>query len=85
MPLGLRTALPLKMTSIIAEPRRDLGDWSPRTHLMASTTLDLPQPLGPTIPTMGRSKAISVLSANDLNPARVSLARRMDAATSCPE
>src|ERR1700734_222774 len=77
MPEGLREDEPLKMTSIIASPRRLLADCSPRTHLMASTTLDLPQPLGPTMPVIGASKAISVRSANDLKPQSVSLARRM--------
>ena len=41
---------------------------------MASTTLDLPQPLGPTIPAIGTSNRNSVVSAKDLNPAMVTLA-----------
>src|SRR5688572_1647821 len=77
MPAGLREAEPLKITSSIAPPRSDLADCSPRTHLMASTTLDFPQPLGPTMPTSGASKAMSVLSAKDLKPLTVSLERRM--------
>ena len=77
MPEGRRAEEPLKMTSIIAPPRRLLADCSPRTHLMASTMLDLPQPLGPTMPVTGASKRISVLSAKDLNPASVSLLNRM--------
>ena len=77
MPAGLRFAEPLKITSIIAPPRSDLGLWSPSTHLMPSTTLLLPQPLGPTMPTTGSSKAISVLSAKLLNPASVIRASRI--------
>src|SRR5689334_23303010 len=77
IPLGLRAVEPLKITSIIAPPRRLLADCSPRTHLMASTTLDLPHPFGPTMPTIGLSKTISVRSAKDLKPETVSLARRM--------
>ncbi len=53
MPAGLRAADPAKMTSIISLPRRLLLDRSPSTHLIASTTLLLPQPLGPTMPVMG--------------------------------
>src|SRR5476649_2116737 len=45
---GLRPPEPLKITSSISPPRNDLADCSPNTHLKASTTLDLPQPLGPT-------------------------------------
>ena len=59
-PIGLRTALPAKMTSTIALPRRLFALRSPRTHLIASTTLLLPQPLGPTIPMMGSSNRNSV-------------------------
>ena len=76
-PRGLRVALPAKMTSIIAEPRRLLALRSPSTHLMASTTLLLPQPLGPTMPMTGASKVNSVVSAKLLKPLRVSLARRI--------
>ena len=46
----------------------DFIDCSPNTHLTASTTLDLPLPLGPTIPLILGPKFISVLSAKDLNP-----------------
>src|SRR5215831_15371734 len=76
MPLGLRAAEPAKMTSIISWPRRLLLERSPRTHLMASTTLDLPQPLGPTMPVMTWSKENSVLSAKLLKPQSVSFERR---------
>ena len=68
MPAGLRLPEPLKMTSIIASPRRLLADCSPSTHLKPSTTLILPHPLGPTMPVMGQSKTNSVRSAKLLNP-----------------
>ena len=45
-----------------------LGDVSPIHHLKDSTTLDLPQPLGPTIPVNPSSMTISVGSTNDLKP-----------------
>ncbi len=80
MPAGLRTAEPAKMTSIISLPRRDLEDRSPSTHLIASTTLDLPQPLGPTMSVMGSENEKVVLSAKLLNPASVNDARRRPAA-----
>src|SRR4051794_11123262 len=77
IPAGLRPPLPLKITSSIASPRRLLADCSPSTHLNASTTFDLPHPLGPTIPVIGESNTNSVRSANDLNPLRTSFLRRM--------
>ena len=77
MPAGLRLPEPLKMTSSIASPRRLLADCSPSTHLKPSTTLLLPQPLGPTMPVMGESKTNSVRSAKLLNPCRISFFRRM--------
>src|SRR5262245_22698343 len=77
MPDGLRAAEPAKITSIISVPRRLLLERSPSTHLIASTTLDLPQPLGPTIPVTAWSKVNSVGSAKLLKPLSVSLHRRM--------
>ena len=68
MPMASRPSAPLKITSVIAAPRRLLARWSPNTHLMASTTLDLPQPLGPMMPVKPESNSNSVLSANDLKP-----------------
>src|SRR5689334_23115480 len=59
---------PLKMTSSISSPRTDLYDCVPRTHLMASTTLDLPQPLGPTTPVTPVVKSNAVRLAKDLKP-----------------
>ena len=67
-PSGLRPADPAKMTSVISLPRSDLLDRSPSTHLIASTTLDLPHPLGPTMAVTGSSKVNSVRSAKDLKP-----------------
>ena len=45
--IGRRVGEPLKMTSAISLPRRLLTLCSPSTHLMASTTFDLPEPFGP--------------------------------------
>ena len=41
---------------------------SPNTHLTASTMLDFPQPLGPTIPVRPFDNFISAESTKDLNP-----------------
>merc|ERR1711960_74823 len=38
------------MTSSITPERMDLGEFSPITQRIASSRLDLPQPLGPTTP-----------------------------------
>src|SRR5829696_6774056 len=48
---------------------------------MASTTLDLPDPLGPTTTVTPGSRVMVVGSANDLNPLRVRLFRN----TACPK
>ena len=47
-PRARRLAVPAKMTSSIFWERTALGAWAPSTQPMASTTLDLPLPLGPT-------------------------------------
>src|SRR5262245_41852165 len=65
---GLRASLPLKITSSILSPRRLLALCSPSTHVMASATLLLPQPLGPTMAVTPWSKASSDRSEKDLNP-----------------
>src|SRR5437773_11434859 len=70
-----RVPEPLKMTSIICLPRRLLADCSPSTHLMASTTLLLPQPLGPTMHVIPGPNSNSVLSAKLLKPVAVSFLR----------
>ena len=46
---GGRPEVPAKMTSSILPPRSDLAPCSPMTQASASTTLDLPEPLGPTM------------------------------------
>src|SRR5258705_3948425 len=71
MPSGLRPSVQLKITSAISPPRSALADCSPSTQRMASDTLDLPQPLGPTIAVMPGKKLSEVLSAKDLNPRTV--------------
>jgi hypothetical protein len=67
-PAGPRLSDPAKITSSMARPRRCLADCSPMTQRIASTTLDLPQPFGPTIEVIGSGKLMTVLSTNDLNP-----------------
>ena len=68
MPSDLREAVPWKITSSILWPRSSLGLCSPSAQRTASATLDLPQPLGPTMQVTPGKTCISVLSANDLNP-----------------
>src|SRR5450756_2447571 len=63
------------MTSSILPPRRLLAPCSPITHARASTTLDLPAPLGPTMQVMPGSSWSEVADANDLKPRRVRLLR----------
>ena len=75
-PVGLRASLPLKITSSILSPRRLLALCSPSTHVMASATLLLPQPLGPTMAVTPPSKASSDRSEKDLKPAISRRSRR---------
>ena len=63
-----RCCVPPKMTSCMLEPRMVLADCSPNTQRMASATLLLPQPFGPTMQVTPLSNFISVLSAKDLKP-----------------
>src|SRR5438045_4914905 len=57
------------MTSFISAPRRCLTRCSPRTQAIASATLLLPQPFGPTTAVMPSPvKMRSVWSAKDLKP-----------------
>src|SRR5947207_15830498 len=65
------------MTSSMRSPRRLLALCSPITHVMASATLLLPHPLGPTIAVTPLSKASSERSENDLNPLISRRSRRM--------
>src|SRR4051794_38363011 len=68
IPVGGRDSLPLKITSSMERPRRCFALCSPIAHRMASTTLDLPQPFGPTTPVTPSSKEKTTRSANDLKP-----------------
>ncbi len=70
-----RPLVPAKMTSSILPPRSDLAPCSPMTQARASTTLDLPDPFGPTTAVMPGSKWKVVADAKDLNPLRVRLFR----------
>src|SRR6185369_8000565 len=63
-----RWLVPLKITFSIFSDRRALVFCSPSTQRIASTTLDLRQPLGPTIPVIPSSKLMTILSAKLLNP-----------------
>ena len=74
-PSGGREAVPAKTTSSILPPRRVFTPCSPMTQENASTTLDLPDPLGPTMQVMPGSKRSVVADANDLNPRRVRVFR----------
>src|SRR6476619_8580497 len=75
-PMALRSPAPLKMTSCIDSPRSADAFDSPSTQRTASMTLDLPQPLGPTIPTSWPGVAIDVGSTNDLKPESLICVRR---------
>ena len=72
-PSGARPAVPAKMTSSILPPRSDLAPCSPITQASASTTLDLPEPFGPTMHVMPGSSRRWVADAKDLKPFRVRL------------
>src|SRR6267378_1905759 len=69
MPVGLRSRVPMKITSSMRAPRRLLADCSPKTQEIASEMLDLPQPLGPTMAaTPSPWNFSSVRSQKDLKP-----------------
>src|SRR5580704_17597419 len=68
MPRLRRDVEPLKITSAISPPRRLLALCSPRIQRTASTMLDLPEPLGPTIAVTPSPKSNVVLSAKLLKP-----------------
>src|SRR4029450_10932445 len=74
-PSGARPDVPAKMTSSIFPPRNVFAPCSPITQLSASTTLDLPEPLGPTTQVMPGSKLRVVADAKDLNPRKLRLLR----------
>jgi hypothetical protein len=74
-PNGARPAVPAKMTSSILPPRNAFAPCSPSTQAMASTTLDLPDPLGPTTQVIPGSSFNVVAEAKDLKPFTVRLLR----------
>src|SRR4051812_40926542 len=74
-PSGARDEVPAKMTSSILPPRSVFAPCSPITQARASTTLDLPDPLGPTTAVMPGSKRRVVGAAKDLKPFSVRLLR----------
>src|ERR1700709_183442 len=74
-PSGPFVAVPAKMTSSILPPRSVLAPCSPITQERASTTLDLPEPLGPTTQVIPGSKRRVVGDAKDLKPFSVRLLR----------
>src|SRR3954447_13848341 len=74
-PSGGGPAVPAKMTSSILPPRRLLAPCSPITQLSASTTLDFPDPFGPTTHVMPGSRRSVVADANDLKPRMVRVFR----------
>src|SRR6185369_3195263 len=84
---GLRVLVPLKITSCIDSPRSSLARDSPSTQRTASMMLDLPQPLGPTTPTIWPGNMKLVGSEKDLNPDNLMELRRTalpdDADCSC--
>ena len=59
-PSGPRVDVPAKMTSSILPPRSVLAPCSPMTQASASTTFDLPDPLGPTMQVTPGSNAKEV-------------------------
>ena len=74
MPMGGRLAVPLKMQSDMRSARSILWLCSPSTQEIASTTLDLPQPLGPTMQVIPVPlNVIGVFSQNDLKPSNSTL------------
>src|SRR5947209_12587843 len=83
-PNGARDEVPAKMTSSILPPRSVLAPCSPITHASASTTLDLPDPLGPTTAVMPGSNRRVVGEAKDLKPFSVRLLRYTACQTTAP-
>src|ERR1700735_5323486 len=65
------------MRSSVFLPRRRVGACSPSTHLIASTTLDLPHPLGPMTAVTPGAKLMLVCSKKDLKPTSSRLLRRI--------
>ncbi len=71
-PSAGRRVVPAKMTSSIFWLRTADGAWAPSTQPMASTTFDLPEPLGPTTTVTPGCISSTVDSAKDLKPLSVS-------------
>src|SRR5690606_1215303 len=65
---ALRFLVPLKMMFSIFSDRSMRVLCSPSTHRMASTTLDLPQPFGPTMAVTPSLKWMVILSPKLLKP-----------------
>src|SRR5258708_31877934 len=74
-PSAGRPDVPAKTTSSILPPRSGLTPCWPMTHENASTTLDLPEPFGPTTQVIAGSKRSVVAEAKDLNPRSVRVFR----------
>src|SRR3984957_13637620 len=74
-----REEVPAKMTSSIFAERNERGPWAPSTQVTASTTLDLPLPLGPTTTVTPGSNSSTVGSAKDLKPFMLSDFRNIGA------
>src|SRR6266487_5681015 len=74
-PSAGRAAVPAKTTSSILPPRSGLTPCWPITQENASTTLDLPEPFGPTTQVIPGSKRSVVAEAKDLNPRKVRVFR----------
>src|SRR6266581_5842164 len=74
-PRAGRPEVPAKTTSSILPPRSGLTPCWPITHENASTTLDLPDPFGPTTQVMPGSNRSVVADANDLKPRSVRVFR----------
>ena len=74
-PRAALLAVPAKMTSSILALRRARVLCAPRTQVTASTTLDFPDPLGPTTAVTPGSNSRTVLSAKDLKPFMVNRLR----------
>src|SRR3569623_3691233 len=63
-----RDEVPAKITSAMPAPRSDLALFSPIVQRSASSRLDLPQPLGPTIPVRPGAIRRSAGATKLLNP-----------------
>src|SRR6201998_3733960 len=74
-PKAARLAVPMKITSSMRALRSARVLWAPRTQVTASTTLDLPDPFGPTTAVTPGSNSKTVASAKDLKPFMVSRLR----------